>query len=219
MSQQPANRGKSERIGIWTIAILVVVGAVKVVCDTPRGKRVGVSFVPPGRLLSGGWPAHSSAAAAQFTAVAHDPLGTVVATWAPQTVLEVLAGLPATSVLQLATAISRDATDVVRQKCDLLGLGLRDRVLAVLTTLARDFGQPHPDGVCIALRLTHLDLAGAAVGSRANVTRALEELRAGGLVTVEQHRLIVTPRGRASFQRDEPIHAAGWASTLSCATQ
>jgi CRP-like cAMP-binding protein len=203
--------GPDPRLGV------VVVGAVKVVCETPRGKRVGVSFVPPGRLVPGGWAAQSRGAS--FTAFAHDPLGTIVASWVPRAVLDVLAGLPAASVLQLVGTIAQDAVDVVEQKCHLLGMGLRDRVLATLTTLARDFGQPHPDGVCIALRLTHVDLAGAAVGSRANITRALEDLRTNGLVAVERHRLIVTHRGLASFRTDVPVPTSRWASTLAASTQ
>ena len=119
--------------------------------------------------------------------------------------------------MQLVTAPWREAAEVVRQKCHLLGLCLRDRVLAVLTTLARDFGRPHPDGRRIELRLTHLDLAGAAVGSRANVTRALEELRAEGLVAVEQHRLVVTHRGLACLGDDPGPPARSTGTTSSAA--
>lgn len=203
--------GGDARIG------LVVVGAVKVVCETPRGKRVGVGFVPPGRFLGGGWPCQSWSAHDEMAAIAHDPLGTVVATWAPGTMVEVLSTLPGPGALVVATAGWRDAVDVVRQKCHLLGLGLRDRVLAVLTVLAHDFGIPHPDGVRVELRLTHQDLAGAAVGSRANVTRALEELRADGLVAVEQHRLIVTHRGLVAF--DDEARTPSWTGPQSCAAQ
>ena len=94
-------------------------------------------------------------------------------------------------------------------------------MLAVLTTLARDFGYRHPEGIRIELRLTHRDLVGAAVGSRANVTRALDDLRTAGLVLVEQHRLGVTQRGLGYFEHGGRNPWGGWptTNTVSCTTQ
>ncbi len=181
----------------------VVVGAAKVVCETPRGKRVTVCFVPPGQFIAGDWFADAAASSAPLRAYAHDPLGTIVATWTPRVLLDVLIALSPPYAMQFVATASRAAVDLLRHKCHLLGLCLRDRVLAVLTTLARDFGRPHPDGVCIELRLTHHDVASAAVGSRANVTRALEELRAARLVAVERHRLVVTHHGLAALHTVE----------------
>ncbi len=179
---------------------LVVVGAAKV-HDTRRGRSVAVAFVPPGRLLAVAWSGDPGATA--FRVVGHDPLGTIVAFWTPRVLLDVLATMPAAQTLQFAGAAWRTTTEVLRDTSRLLTLCLRDRVLAVLRTLAHDFGLPHPDGLRIELRLTHQDLASAAVASRANVTRALEELRQHGAVAAERHRLIVTHRGLALFDDDD----------------
>ena len=94
-------------------------------------------------------------------------------------------------------------------------------MLAVLTTLARDFGYRHPEGIRIELRLTHRDLVGAAVGSRANVTRALDDLRTAGLVFVEQHRLGVTHRGIGYFETVRCDVLGRWPTTdaISCTSQ
>jgi CRP-like cAMP-binding protein len=181
---------------------LVVLGAVKIVCQTPRGKRVSVCFIAPGHPLPSEWPVDGSPASRDLRAIAHDPLGTVVALWTRRAILDVVAALPPGHAMHAIATTSHAAMEILRQKCDLLGLALRDRVLAVLQTLARDFGRPHPDGLRIELRLTHQDVAGAAVGSRANVTRALEELRADGEVLVDQHRLVVTHRGLGAFRED-----------------
>ena len=195
-----------ERVGF------VVCGAAKVVCETPRGKRIGVGFVPPGRFVGTGW-ANEEHARDDFRIVAHDPLGTIVALWTPRAIVDVLVTSSPQHALQFVAASWRVATDVLRQKCHLLGSCLRDRVLAVLTTLAHDFGRPHRDGLRIELRVTHNDLAGAAVGSRANVTRALEELRADGLVVVDDHRLVVTHRGLAGVPTDVP--ARPWVDCIA----
>jgi hypothetical protein len=180
---------------------LLVVGSARVLCTTPRGKRVGVCFVAPGQFVSGSWPGGSEPTHAEFRVIAHDPLGTIVALWPPRILVDVLGMLPPPQALQLVTDIWRTATQTVRQKCHLLGLCLRDRVLSALVTLAHDFGRPHPQGVRIELRLTHADLAASAVGSRANVTRALEELREHMLVAVDDHRLVVTHRGLSALDR------------------
>jgi CRP/FNR family transcriptional regulator len=192
---------------------LVVVGAVKVVCETPRGKRVSVCFIAPGHPLPSEWPVDGSPTRRELRAIAHDPLGTVVALWTRRAIVDVVATLTPGQAMHAIATTSHAAMEILRQKCDLLGLALRDRVLAVLQTLARDFGRPHPDGLRIELRLTHQDVAGAAVGSRANVTRALEELRVDGEVLVEQHRLVVTHRGLAAFREDPAVRPSltGWA--------
>jgi CRP-like cAMP-binding protein len=192
----------AEMLGGERVAF-VVCGAAKVVCETPRGKRIGVTFVPPGRFVGTGW-ATEDHAHDDFRIIAHDPLGTIVALWPPRAIVDVLATSSPQHALQFVTAAWRASTEVLREKCHLLGSCLRERVLAVLTTLAHDFGRPHPNGLRIELRVTHNDLAGAAVGSRANVTRALEDLRADGLVVVDDHRLVVTHRGLTGMPTNPP---------------
>jgi CRP-like cAMP-binding protein len=200
----------AEMLGSERVAF-VVCGAAKVVCETPRGKRIGVAFVPPGRFVGTGW-ASEDHLRDDFRIIAHDPLGTIVALWTPRAIVDVLATSSPQHALQFVAASWRVAADVLRQKCHLLGSCLRDRVLAVLTTLAHDFGRPHPDGLRIELRVTHNDLAAAAVGSRANVTRALEDLRTDGLVLVDDHRLVVTHRGLAGMPTDPP---RGWPDRIA----
>jgi hypothetical protein len=174
--------------------------------------------VAPGHLLPAEWPADGAPMRRAPRAFAHDPLGTVVASWTRRALLDVQASLPPGHAMCAIAAASRAMIEIVQQKCDLLGLSLRDRVLAVLQTVAHDFGRSHPEGLRIELRLTHQDVAGAAVGSRANVTRALEELRAGGEVLVEDHRLVVTHRGLAAFRPDdrEPTRLmTGWPAAVA----
>ena len=195
---------------------LVVAGAVNVGCLTPRGRRIGVTFVAPGGFLTGAWPDDARPWRHELRLTAHDPLGTIVALWSPRVFAEILSALPPPSLLRVAGAAWRSGSVVARRKCHLLGLGLRDRVLVTLQGLARDFGMSHPLGRRIELRLTHADLAGAAVGSRANVTRALEELRADALVTVEQHRLVLTHRGRQGHRRQHHrTNAPTWRAIAS----
>ena len=86
--------------------------------------------------------------------------------------------------------LSRQLVDASR----LLTMSLRDRVLGQIQTLARDFGRPHPSGIVIDLPLTHADIAALAVGTGANVTRAVVALRAEGRVSMEGGRFVMQAR-------------------------
>lgn len=195
------------------VVSFVVVGSVKVVCPCPRGTPVLVCFGAPGQFVATGGIFDGHPVRRELRVVAHDHLGTTVATWSQTTVTELMATLPPSLALQVMAYGWRAFSSLVREKCHLLAFGLKDRVLAALGTLARDFGVPHPDGVLVNLRLTHADLAGLAVGSRANVTRALDELRREGLVACERHRIVLTFRalgaGRAEAVCEPPTTACG----------
>jgi len=172
----------------------LVTGALRVVCRAPQEKTVGVCFVAPGHVVPGTWPASERR---RLEVIVHDRLGATVAVWGTRLLTDLFATLSTTNAVHLVTLAGQAALRLVEEKCELLALSLRDRVLAVLVTLARDFGAVHPDGVRIEVRVTHRDLGAAAMGSRANVTRALEELRAHDLVAVDDHRLVVTHRALA----------------------
>lgn len=61
---------------------------------------------------------------------------------------------------------------------------MEQRVLGILGLLAEPFGRPHPRGLLIDIRLTHVQLASAVGGTRATVTRLLSQLRRRGLLSV-----------------------------------
>lgn len=61
---------------------------------------------------------------------------------------------------------------------------MEQRVLGILGLLAEPFGRPHPRGLLIDVRLTHVQLASAVGGTRATVTRLLNQLRRRGLLNV-----------------------------------
>jgi CRP-like cAMP-binding protein len=190
------------------LVTFVVIGSVRVLCPTPHGGSVTVCFGAPGQFVTTGWLFDGPPIRRQFRVIAHDEIHTVVAAWSQAVLLDVMATLPPRAQLQLASYGWRAFSSLVREKCQLLGLPLRDRVLATLQTLARDFGTSHSAGTCVALRVTHADVAGMAVGSRANVTRAIEALRTQGLVTTERHRFVVTHRGLTSLRDPIPPAAA-----------
>src|SRR3989442_8452846 len=106
----------------------------------------------------------------------------------------VVAALPAGRALQLMAYSWRALSRLLYEKCLLLTMPLRDRLVHELEVLAHDFGQSDPEGLVIDLPLTQADLAELVVGSRAKVSRRVTDLRRAGKLEVSGRRLILTRR-------------------------
>src|SRR2546422_6549365 len=79
----------------------------------------------------------------------------------------VVAGLPAGRALQLMAYSWRALSWLLYEKCLLLTMPLRDRLVHELEVLAHDFGQPDPAGGVIYLPPTQAGPAGPGGGLRA----------------------------------------------------
>ncbi len=176
----------------------LVSGVVKVTCRGGRGVPVTVQFIKPGQLFGLTWP-FEGAQPRRFAAVAH--VASTVAMVSREAMTEVVATLPPDRLLRLMASTWRALSRLLYDKCLLLSMPLRERLLYELGVLARDFGRPEGTGVRIDLVLTHTDLAQLVAGSRANVTRAVAQLRRAGLLTVVDRQF-------ALVARDVPQRAA-----------
>jgi CRP/FNR family transcriptional regulator len=166
---------------------VVVGGVVKIVCEGARGGTVTVQLLGPGGLLHlAGVPADT---VCRVRAVAHTP--SLVGMLPAGAWREVACHLRVDEALRLADGAWQTLSRRLYEKCTLLVLPIRVRVLQELRTLARDFGKPHPAGVCIDLPLSHADLASLIGAARANVTRALVGLRAEGVLAAIPGRLVL----------------------------
>jgi CRP-like cAMP-binding protein len=115
----------------------------------------------------------------------------------------VLGALPPRRALQPLAYSWRALSRLLYEKCLLLTLPLAERVEHQLVVLAKDFGVPHRDGVCIDLPLTQADLAELVAGSRANVSRVLARLKRSRQLLVRERRIVLTRRFRALTLHDE----------------
>jgi CRP-like cAMP-binding protein len=166
---------------------VVVGGVVKIVCHGARGGTVMVQLIGPGGLLHlAEVPADT---VCRVCAVAHTPalMGMLPAgAWR-----EVTCHLRVDEILRLAEGAWDALSRRLYEKCALLAQPIRVRVLQELHVLARDFGAPHPAGVCIDVPLSHADLASLVGAARANVTRAVGALRAEGVLAGMPGRLVL----------------------------
>ncbi len=189
------------------LAAVVVKGAVRLVCTSPGGHQMTAYLAGPGRLF-GVAPSLERPRQALFGAVAHMP--STVALLPPGIVSAVVAGLPPGDALRLLAGSWRLLSVLLHDKCVLLMMPLRVRVLHELEVLARDFGRPCREGICIDVPLRHDDLAALVVATRAKVTHALAELRQLGRVGVVEARLVLRqpPSGTHPFPSRRPIVTA-----------
>jgi CRP/FNR family transcriptional regulator, cyclic AMP receptor protein len=173
------------------LANFLVAGAVKVICPGQRRFPVLVQMVRPGQFF-GLASLFDRSRVRQFGAVAHVPA--LVAMMSQEVITNVVAGLPPGNALQLMAYSWRALSRLLYEKCLLLTMPLRDRLLHELEMLAHDFGEPHASGTLIDLPLTHTDLAQLVVGSRAKVSRCVAELRRAGAIELVGHRRLLLRR-------------------------
>lgn len=166
----------------------VVSGAVQIVCLTPGGASIAAELVPPGRWFGGSW-FDDGGDRCRFVARAHVPA--VVARTGPDVWRTIVMQLPPENVVRMLSYAQARVRRLLLDRCLLLALPLRERLFHVLGTLAADFGRTEPRGTRIELPLTHADLAGLVVATRANVTRGLAALQREGRIVRDDDRAVV----------------------------
>ncbi|MCS6798888.1 MAG: Crp/Fnr family transcriptional regulator [Myxococcota bacterium] len=129
-------------------------------------------------------------------------LGDVDALRIPLAVLSRLCAENPRVAMALAELVERRRAWLERRLTSLVEDEVADRVRGLLGELAARFGEPHPRGVRIVLRITHADIAAAVGATRETVTGALAALRAAGKLLTEGRRLIVPRREMAAASAD-----------------
>ena len=183
------------------LASFLVAGAVKVICPGRRRFPVLVQIVRPGQFF-GLASLFDRPRLRQFGAVAHVPA--LVAMMSQEVITNVFASLPPGNALQLMAYSWRALSHLLYEKCLLMTMPLRERLLHELEMLAHDFGEPHESGTLIDLPLTHADLAQLVVGSRAKVSRSVADLRRSGEIAIVGRRLVLKRDISAPSRRAVP---------------
>lgn len=168
----------------------LVAGVVKVNCPSGAG-TVCVQLIRPGQFFGLNWYLDKDQPR-MFSASAHTDATVAIIT--SEMMADLVTTSPAPAVLQIVSFSWRVLSRLLYEKCSLLGLRLDERLLHELAVLARDFGRDTDAGRIIDLPLTHADLGEFALGSRANVARAMKRFEREGLVSKQGRHLVLTPR-------------------------
>jgi CRP-like cAMP-binding protein len=93
--------------------------------------------------------------------------------------------------LQIICNLGNRLNDVSQQVVEFRVGAARERVYNLLVRMAAEYGEPHPQGKCIKIKLTQQDIASFVGLSRVMVAQALKELVSSHHVIRENNRYVI----------------------------
>jgi CRP-like cAMP-binding protein len=176
-------------------------GRIKLCSPTADGKEAILAFIDAGEVFG------------ELSLVGETSRGEFAEAVDPSTVIliprDAIEGLMAESS-QLALGVTKligwRRRRIERRLRGLLFQSNRERVIHLLLDLAEQYGQQIPEGVLLAVKLSHQDLASTIGATRETVTVVLGELQLDGLIKVARQRLLVRdlPRLAACVAAAQP---------------
>lgn len=177
--------------------LLLAEGRVKLCSLTGDGKEAILAFIEAGEIFG------------ELSLVGESVRDEYAETVAASTVILIpraeVEGLMAEAP-QLALGVTKligwRRRRIERRLKTLLFRSNRDRVTHLLLDLAEQYGQAIPEGVLLAVKLSHQDLASIIGATRETVTVLLGELQLDGLVKVSRQRLVIRDMRRLAASVD-----------------
>ncbi len=164
---------------------MVAAGQVKLATFSAVGKEQILALLGPGSVFGDfalgdvPLPAHAEA------------LDNAMVCTVDRTLFEDIVGRTPEVALRVIHALARRLRAAEQEIEDLAFRNVPGRLAALLLRLAEEYGEPHGLGVRLSLRLSHQDLANMIGATRETVTAILNRFRNDGLITVEQHILVI----------------------------
>ncbi|MGD9856465.1 MAG: Crp/Fnr family transcriptional regulator [Planctomycetaceae bacterium] len=166
---------------------LVADGRIKLSTLTSDGKEAILAFVEAGEIFG----ELSLVGEAVRDEHAEAVLDSTVVVF-PVDALEALMADSAPLTLSVTKLIGWRRKRVERRLRTLLFRPNRERVIHLLLDLAEQYGQSTPEGVLLAIKLSHQDLASIIGATRETVTVLLGELQLDGMLKVSRQRLVIS---------------------------
>jgi CRP-like cAMP-binding protein len=165
---------------------LVEAGRVKILQLTAEGTELIVRFVSPGEPFGG--VVALGDAPYPVTAVVAEPV--VVRQWTRDAVSALLATTPQVRV-NIMREMTTHMTDALTRVRELATESVGQRLAHTLLRLARQCGEPQPDGVLITQPLTRQELADLTGTTLYTVSRTLSEWESKGLIESRKRVLLL----------------------------
>jgi CRP/FNR family transcriptional regulator, cyclic AMP receptor protein len=171
--------------------VVVISGAMSLTVTARDGRRAIVGLLGPGDVH--GEPGLHRSASDRIDPEVRTLSTTTLIWFSPHELHRAMVEDPSFG-LWLIQALGRMVHDLQTRLAVTLALGVRDRSLAILQTLAGRWGRPSPMGRVIDLPLSQEALAAMVGVSRESVNRALRDLRREGLVLRWGRRYVLPSR-------------------------
>ncbi|QDU55386.1 Crp/Fnr family transcriptional regulator [Aeoliella mucimassa] len=180
--------------------LLMAEGRAKICSYTDEGKQAILAFVEPGEIF--GELALLDSGEREEYAEAVEKSNII---FIPQDVIESLAERHAHVSLGITKLIGLRRRRIERRLKSLLFRSNRERLVSLLLELAEQYGQPTPDGVQLAIKLSHQDLASVIGSTRETVTVLLGELQTEEFLTLGRRKITITALDNLASSIKAPV--------------
>ncbi len=189
-------------------AFLLAEGRVRMCSTTPEGKQSILAFVEPGELFGELAIVDNSEREERAEAVQNSTVVLLPGNHLRQ-LMEDAPGL----AMGVTKLIGLRRKRVERRLRSLLFRSNRERLTQLLVDLAEQYGTATTDGIELAIKLSHQDLASIIGATRETVTTVLGELQSEGLVRIQRQKLTLLDLRRLVAGVDNPGSPADAART------
>ena len=165
---------------------LLAEGRIRLCSATPDGKQSILAFIEPGEVFGELGLVDAGQREERAEAVVNSAVILL-----PSSHLRELMEESAQLTLGITKLIGFRRKRIERRLKSLLFRNNRDRLTHLLTELAEQYGNPTSEGIELAIRLSHQDLASVIGATRETVTTLLGEMQAEGLLTIKRQRLLI----------------------------
>ena len=179
---------------------LLATGRIKLCHVTPDGKQSILAFIDPGELfgelamLDGGQREEYAEALEKSTVVL-----------IPRVAIEQLMEAHAHLTMGVTKMIGLRRRRIERRLKNLLFLSNRDRLIHLILDLVEQYGKTTEDGVALAIKLSHQELANVIGSTRETVTVLLGEMQLEGLLKVGRRRMVIAKLENMAASVHRPV--------------
>ena len=108
-------------------------------------------------------------------------------------------------VLGITKLIGMRRQKVERRLKNLLFRSNRERVIHLLLELSEKYGEQHPSGISLMIRLSHQEMAGVIGSTRETVTVVLGQLQSEKLIEISRRKIIITDLQKLAHEVNEVV--------------
>ncbi len=187
-------------------AFLLAEGRVRMCSTTPEGKQSILAFIEPGELFGELAIVDTTAREERAEAVLNSTVVLLPGDHLRQ-LMEEAPGL----ALGVTKLIGMRRKRVERKLRSLLFRSNRERLTQLLLDLAEQYGNATTNGIELAIKLSHQDLASIIGATRETVTTVLGELQGEGLLRIQRQKLTLLDLRRLAAGIDANVSSPGTA--------
>ena len=178
--------------------LLVAKGRVKICHVTPDGKQSILSFIDSGELF-GELSLFDTTARQEFAEAIESSTIVLI----PKSAMLKLMSHHPNMCVGITKLIGDRRQRIERRLRNLLFRSNRERVVHLLIEMAEKYGQPSDDGINLAIKLSHQEMASTIGSTRETVTVMLGQLQSEGSIRIARRRITITNLEKLSNEVNE----------------